>query len=156
VITQWLWSFPHDASTFNTKRITKSFPAPGTYQAVLVLVKNGCALDTIVEDIVITTPITTQLTATPQPACEGATVVVTASASGSVAPYTYSWSAIDANGIVGSTTDSTATIRHDASGTFRYRVTVTDALGCIGVQDTSLVFLDGPEIQLDRAHGTVL
>lgn len=148
VITQWLWSFPHGASTFNTKRITKSFPAPGTYQAVLVLVKNGCALDTIVEDIVITTPITTQLTATPQPACEGATVVVTASASGSVAPYTYSWSAIDANGIVGSTTDSTATIRHDASGTFRYRVTVTDALGCIGVHDTSLVFLDGPEIQL--------
>ncbi len=91
---------------------------PGNYQ-VLITDSNGC---TTVDTVNIPNPTNLVVTVNPdQISCTGdSSSIATATVSGGVAPYTYSWSPYGGNG---ATADSLTT------GT--YVVTVTDSAGCV-------------------------
>lgn len=119
----------------NTNATGTGLPA-GTY-TMTITDANGCtatAAGTVTQPTAINVNVTG-----PQLICVGSTGTLTATVTGGIAPYAYSWS----SGIASTT--STASITPVSTQT--YTVTVTDANGCSATGDVTVQF-GGPPISI--------
>ena len=115
------WSGPGIVGSSLSQTITVN--APGTY-TVTVTDNEGCT-GTMSVQVYSAPSLSVTITPTNPTICPGGTAILSASASGGTAPYTYVWSG---PGIVGSNLGSSITV--NAAGT--YTVSVTDSTGCTG------------------------
>ncbi|MCB0403000.1 MAG: gliding motility-associated C-terminal domain-containing protein [Flavobacteriales bacterium] len=127
--TSWTWSFPggNPASSTAQNPTNICYNTSGSYDVQLI-VSNGTISDTLLMPnfITVNTALSTTMSATDvtcNAACDGQAGVTVA---GGTAPYTYSWS----------NSATTPNISNLCPGL--YTVTITDAIGCTIVDDTTI------------------
>jgi hypothetical protein len=76
--------------------------------------------------------------------CSAETVTLKIEVEKGTLPYIYKWTALDENGIIGSTISNLLNIHHQNSGTFSYQVKVTDANGCSATADVKIIVRQSP------------
>ncbi|MBS1538749.1 MAG: PKD domain-containing protein, partial [Bacteroidetes bacterium] len=125
-IVSWKWKF-HDGQEVSNainSTVFKSFPDTGSFRVHLILEKkNGCSFDTVENIVNVRTNIAIVIDTLAT--CPGSFLKVRPSVSGGIAPYNYSWSSITSNGIIGSSTSDSLLIKHDVSGSYQYKLSVT-------------------------------
>ena len=115
------WSGPGIVGSTSGQSVTVN--AAGLY-TVVVTDNEGCT-GTGYAQVDIAPGLTVNITPANPSICPGGTAILSASASGGTAPYSYTWSG---PGIVGSNSGSSITV--NAAGV--YTVSVTDSAGCTG------------------------
>jgi hypothetical protein len=138
----YLWSF----GGATTAAITVSPAITTTYT---VTVTNGTCVNTASATVTVNT-VTATATPVTNPVCSGACTDITASGSGGVAPYTYSWNP-------GGATTSTINVCPVLATT--YFVTATDANGCTGASNvminvTTVTAEAGPPVTICKGNCT--
>ena len=109
--------------------------ATATYALVSVAL-NGCSQPVSGSaTVTVSSTLSVNATATPNPVCEGGTLTLQAQASGSTGPLTYAWTG--PNGFQAGTATATRTVGPNDGGV--YQVTVTDASQCQATASTPAV-----------------
>ncbi|MES2704861.1 MAG: T9SS type B sorting domain-containing protein, partial [Bacteroidota bacterium] len=129
--------------------------APGT-QTSSVATGLGAGIHTIVVTDAVTFCTVTETFQVTQPlplsigvltsaslACVGANIVMTATASGGTAPFSYTWTSGPSNFIYATTQSS--------GGTYTYVVNASDANNCQASSGASLIFVDYPVLSVSSA-----
>ncbi|MFN8358311.1 MAG: PKD domain-containing protein [Candidatus Kapaibacterium sp.] len=146
-VLSWKWIF-HDGQVIsNATNVTvfKSFPDTGSFRVNLILEKkNGCAFDTVESIVNVRTNIA--ITIDSVAGCPSSVLKVRSLVSGGNAPYTYAWSAVGADGVIGSKATDSLVVKHDVAGLFSYRLSITDASGCIASKTCTVNYFTPPSI----------
>gem|GEM_PF-451897 len=120
-------------------------PTQNMTYTVIVTDANGCR-DTAQISITVTQGLNVDLTTNDSTICRGDSATLTATVATGQAPYQYTWSpALPGN--------QTNTVR--PAQTTTYRVTVTDANGCVGTDSIVIVVHDPPVLTLTASKTTI-
>ncbi len=106
--------------------------------------KNGCAFDTVESIVNVRTNI--KITVDSVAGCPTSALKIRSALLGGNAPYTYQWSSVTANGIIGSSTSDSLVVQHDIAGIYQYKLSVKDANGCIADKVFSVEYYVPPSI----------
>lgn len=126
-----------------TPRLTFAGTAQFTYQ--ICNVDGCCSIDTI--EVEVAAPVLVN-TGANQTICNGNNTNITAALTNGTAPFTYNWTNTN-----GSFTGTTATVNVAPTSADVYNVTVTDANGCTGTDQVTVLVVNIPTASID--HGTV-
>ena len=137
------WSGPDGfSSTDQNPSITNVSTANAGDYDVVITDANGCNSVTGTTTVVVSDPVIDNIS-NDGPVCEGANINLSVSASGGIAPYTYSWSGPDGF----SSTDQNPSITNVAvTNAGNYDVTITDSNGCTVTGSTTVVINENPTI----------
>ncbi|MBK9246589.1 MAG: PKD domain-containing protein [Ignavibacteria bacterium] len=146
-ILSWKWVFQDGQVATNPTNVTvfKSFPDTGSFRVNLILEKrNGCSFDTVESTVNVRTNIA--ITAPIPEGCPGSTLTLRSTLTGGNAPYTYTWTPVAANGIIGATTADSLDVKHDVTGIYTYKLAVQDVSGCIASTILTVNYFEPPAI----------